>query len=1219
MMFRPLSSRAMLLFSLMLALGLSACGNAPSGTRSGAGVPLSVSPTDVILTFNGNGTGNCTAGTTLTASYQVNGGFPPYQVFSSAPLITGFSTRTLLNSGDVLAIPVTCPLSMIGFSDLTITDNQGTQVTAKLTVELNPGTAPGALTITNTSPLPAGVVNQPYNVVMNATGGTAPLTWSVQSGNLPPGLTLSPTTGILAGIPTTAGIFSFVISVADAVGQAAFAAFTLDVTGSLSITTASPLPNGVINQFYTQIMTAAGGIPPYTWALNTGILPPGVTIDPATGILSGTPTATGTFNFIIGVTDSVQNQAIKTFALTIDPGAGGGTGPTISTTQLPAATNGIAYSGLLSATGGTQPYTWAIAGGVLPAGLTLAPATGIISGTPNEVPGIYNLVVSVRGAAGLAAFASVSLTLNAGAAPPPATSATQISLGTTQTSVLSDNSNSATITATVLDANFAVVQGAVVQFSATGGQLSASTGVTDVNGQVPVIFSSGTVDPTNQVVTITATVLGVTPTLSAQIPIQIVGSTVTLATNITNLTNVAPGNTATLTVTARNAGGQPVFNTPVTLSLDPLSTGSVNITPATGTTDVNGQLVVTVTGVTAGTATVIASAVGAQATQTYTVSAAGAAFGICDPNTTPPAGPPPCNPVAGPAASAINTPLTVWVNVPATVPPALPILAVRFATTLGSWNGVPGQSVVTIPTPVPGFYSATLTSTLAGIANVQVDGLDAAPPAVGNVLATDQLTVAFSATTASQITLQSSVNVVPPSTGGLTHTATLTATVRDINGQVVANAPVAFSILNPTGGGETVSPVVVLTDATGQAVATFTSGSLSSTPQGVNIQAQVIGTAITAQTNIVIGGTAGSVIISTGTAINTIDPTTYSLPMSVLVSDSNGNPVANTVVSLKAWPLQFSTGVWIDTSGPPPTGAGPFVAVTTGTFNNEDINRNLILDPGEDGGTGYPADGMLTPPNSDAGTLPLTVTTGANGVASFNLVYLKSRAPWIIDEITASTFVFGTETTSQIVFALPFDAQEGNSGVLANAFGGSPYGPGTVPALSITTPSPLPSGAVGVAYTSGPLAATGLAPLTWSVGVGSTLPPGLTLNPGTGEISGIPTTGGLYSFLITVTDALGNSVTKTFVIDILGITTPSPLPAGTVAVAYPLTTFTAIGGTVPYTWAQVGGTLPPGLTFVGGVLSGTPTAAGVYNFTVSVQDSSVPPLTTTKSFSLTIN
>jgi len=410
--------KSMLILSMILLTGLAACGNAPSGTRSGnINVPLSVSPTDGKFTFTGNGSGNCTPGLTGTSNYQVNGGFPPYQIFSSLPELTGFLTRTLVNSGDILSITTTCPLTITGFSDLLIVDEMGSQVKAKFTLTLLPGTP---LAITNTSPLAAGVVNQPYNVVMAATGGTAPLVWSIQSGVIPPGLTLNPTTGILSGTPTTAGQFSFVIAVVDANGLTTFKSFTIAVTGALTITTVSPLPAGAVNQFYSEILAASGGFPPYTWALTTGTLPLGLTLDPATGIISGTTTASGTFNFVVTATDSatpVANTVTKSLSLTI---ADTLTGLKITTTALPAATKGIAYSAALAATGGVLPYTWAITGGALPTGLTLTdPVNGIIAGTPNDIVGLYNLVVSVTDSAGSTAFGQVSLTLAGGGATAP--------------------------------------------------------------------------------------------------------------------------------------------------------------------------------------------------------------------------------------------------------------------------------------------------------------------------------------------------------------------------------------------------------------------------------------------------------------------------------------------------------------------------------------------------------------------------------------------------------------------------------------------------------------------------------------------------------------------------------------------------------------------------------------------------------------------------------
>jgi len=325
---------------------------------------------------------------------------------------------------------------------------------------------------------------------------------------------------------------------------------------------------------------------------------------------------------------------------------------------------------------------------------------------------------------------------------------------------------------------------------------------------------------------------------------------------------------------------------------------------------------------------------------------------------------------------------------------------------------------------VAGQASAVLRSSEAGVAIVQV--FDADDPST-----TDSLKVAISApnSEASQIALQASATVVAPSTGGISNTVTLTATVKNVSDQPVGSAPVAFSIENPTGGGETISPVIVYTDSSGEASSTFTSGSLSSDAQGVTVKASVVGTAIEDTTAIVIGGTAGSVMIGQGTTITSInDDTAYRLPMSVMVSDSNGNPMSGANVTLSLWPSQYRTGVWVEADGECEPGV-------TGTFINEDANRNLILDPGEDTGPGGAPDGQLTPPSSAAGSAPATVTADENGVANFNVVYLKISAAWIRDEITASTLVLGTETQSTYTFWLPW--LDGEECSLPH----SPYGP----------------------------------------------------------------------------------------------------------------------------------------------------------------------------------
>jgi len=503
--------------------------------------------------------------------------------------------------------------------------------------------------------------------------------------------------------------------------------------------------------------------------------------------------------------------------------------------------------------------------------------------------------------------------------------------------------------------------------------------------------------------------------------------------------------------------------------------------------------VVTVAGAGAGAATVTATGVGATVTTSFTVTPTAATFSIDQ--TTNATGP---VVTADPTVVAmkIGDSLSVRVNAPAG------ITNVTFATTIGTWS-VSGTAVQSVAV-VAGKATAILNTTLAGVANIQV--FDTAAPTVSS----DTLTVTMTAATADRITLQATPNVLPKSVGGTVGAATLVATVRN-GGTPVGDAPVAFEIINPTGGGETISPVIVLSAATtagglglGEARATFTSGSLPSPAGGVKVRARVVGTTVVTEaigtnvTNsgpdvaITIGGTAGSVAFGIATVLQEVsNATAYKQAMSVLVADANGSPVPGTVVSLSAWPAAWSTGGGcfpdrdfgvpyqpLDTTLPL---AYPFVG---GTFLNEDVNENLTLDSGEDGvrdfyyypgfgltagqvencgspisGTGAagipagcgpapnptpcttdpdpyvystctvptPRTGGLTPTNSAAGIVvstrtadaPGTATTDASGVATFDLVYGKTSALWVITRIRARTLVQGTETSGQIEFRLP--------------------------------------------------------------------------------------------------------------------------------------------------------------------------------------------------------
>ncbi len=240
-----------------------------------------------------------------------------------------------------------------------------------------------AVVLTISSSLPFGTVNAPYNAMLAATGGTAPYSWSVTSGTLPKGLSLS-SDGVVSGTPTSAGSSTVTIQVTDTgsiAGKGALTAAIVISDGSVAITTASPLAQGMLNVAFKSTLTAAGGTLPYTWSVASGSLPAGVTLS-AAGVVSGTPTAYGTNSFIVQVTDSASTPQGATAPLVLQ--ISGGT-LAITTTSLPSGTEGVAYSSQLAAAGGVPPYSWTINAAVpIASGLAFSPA-GLLAGTPTGI------------------------------------------------------------------------------------------------------------------------------------------------------------------------------------------------------------------------------------------------------------------------------------------------------------------------------------------------------------------------------------------------------------------------------------------------------------------------------------------------------------------------------------------------------------------------------------------------------------------------------------------------------------------------------------------------------------------------------------------------------------------------------------------------------------------------------------------------------------------
>ncbi len=329
-----------------------------------------------------------TTGTTYTATLNpATGGTAPYTYAVTAGALPGGLTlnpTTRAISGNPTAagtfnFTVTATDSSTGTGPFTATQSYAITVVA---IVLDPATLPGA------------TAAAPYSQTITASNGTAPYGFTVTAGALPAGLALS-TGGTLSGTPTAAGTFNFTVTATDAASNSGSRAYTLAVAApTVSIAPAS-LPGGSAGTAYSQALTASGGNAPYAFTVSAGALPAGLTLSGA-GLLSGTPTVAGTFNFTVTATDSTSGTAgtaSRAYTLVLTP-------PNIVVNQqtLPTTFVGQPYSATLTSSGGTAPYTYAVTAGALPPGLTLTPA-GVLSGTPTAF-GTFTFTVTSTDALG---------------------------------------------------------------------------------------------------------------------------------------------------------------------------------------------------------------------------------------------------------------------------------------------------------------------------------------------------------------------------------------------------------------------------------------------------------------------------------------------------------------------------------------------------------------------------------------------------------------------------------------------------------------------------------------------------------------------------------------------------------------------------------------------------------------------------------------------------
>ena len=278
-----------------------------------------------------------TVGAVYSQSFQASGGQQPY----TWSIVSG-------NAGNLTLDPSTgnlqgTPQNAGSFNfTVQVVDKAGAVASQSYSLVVNQ--PPLTLTL---GVLAAGTVGTSYSqkLGISVIGGQSPYTYSLTTGSSPaPGLSFDPASQIISGVPTSAGTFNFTLQVNDASGLSATRPGTLLINAaSLSLTTSRQLPDGTLNQPYSQVISASGGQAPYRWSA-TG-LPAGLSINSTTGQISGTIAAAGTFGIAITVIDNALASASDRFSLNVN---------------LPP-TPGASISGLPASIGPAQQFSLQVA------------------------------------------------------------------------------------------------------------------------------------------------------------------------------------------------------------------------------------------------------------------------------------------------------------------------------------------------------------------------------------------------------------------------------------------------------------------------------------------------------------------------------------------------------------------------------------------------------------------------------------------------------------------------------------------------------------------------------------------------------------------------------------------------------------------------------------------------------------------------------------------
>jgi Putative Ig domain/Bacterial Ig domain len=1149
------------------------------GGSSSQNLTLNIAPTSgILLTPNTLADAEVSAGYNQTIT-PLGGNLPITFAVTAGTLPVGF---TLSQAGVLTGMP-----SATGVYSFTVIATDSTFVTAfdAYTLTVHP-----ALTIKTTS-LARGVVGTAYSQTLSATGGSGSYTFSLLSGTLPTGLMLS-SDGVLSGTPSSPGVFSISVAASDALGGSApRVSFRISVSLATAIALSpASVPSGDVGFPYNLTFTASQGLAPYTFSMV--FVPPGLTLSPA-GVLSGTPSAADTLDFTITATDSTGATGSQAYRTAINAPLAFGT------TSLPDwGANLPGYLQTIAVTGGTMPSTFSYTG-QLPPNMTLTPL-GVLSGTPASV-GTYSFTATFTDAIG--ASASQSFTLNIVSIPTI----------TLIPSALPDGEVGGVYDQTIQAQGYTVP----VKYAITAGALPFGLTLTSAGILIGVTQFSGVFGFT---VSASAGLAGA----GSQAYTFIIHPAVAISLATDLITSQVAGVTYNETITA--TGGTSPYSFAVSGMLPPGLNWAVNGV-VSGTAVVVGTFTFVVT---------VTDALGVTASQAFTVTVASAGITL-SPYTLP-------GSVAGATynqfitASGGMAPYAFGVST-GTFPPGLSL------DTSGVLSGSPttvGNYFFTVTavdaagSMVTEAYTISISSptriilyptggTLAAMRNVP---FAQAFTAAGGVAPYTFAISAGQLPTGLTFSASGLLGGMPTITGTFNFTVKVTDAVGSSISQaysITIGTAAPVSITTATLPSWTAilpyNQTIIATGGTG----IFSFSVTGALPPGLNLSASgVYAGGLTGTPTI--AGTYTFMVKATDTLGN-FDSKSYIVTINPQISFAGGT-LPQGYISQPGYNATLSatggTGtLTFTTIGNPPPGltlsSGGVLSGTPsamGTFSFYVQARDAV---GAATGQGYtlrivaPTILTLGPSfllSGRVGTAYSQTVTAVGGVAPYRFSVTSGNLPAGVT-LSSAGLLNGTPAASgPYTFTVTATDNASHTGSMTYTLTVSPQ-------IAIVTTF-LPNGIVNASYSQTIVATGASGSYTFTKSAG-TLPTGLTLSE-VGVLSGTPSAAGVFAFMVTVTDTVGNTVSQTFIIAIANASItvlPLALPNGDIGLAY-AQTLGAIGGSGLYAFGVSSGKLPSGLTLVStGVLGGLPTAVGSFSFVVTATDGTSAP--GSQAYTVTVN